>query len=147
MAKVRQAHLRTLSIMSKADRERITVRYWMSLTKLTTGLGTEYDLYVLLLVCELVYIALQSGEFVDTEVPTGKVEAAAVGVRLAAERVESGGSCGLNGDTIQGVRYVLQVFEYLQETTRAKELRPWYEEQYKSQKRGSFLCLRTAAAA
>ena len=133
--------LMLLAPMRSAEIQRIMTHYYMALDNLMSGRGTERDLFVLLKVCELGYIALTSDTFIDVDEATEAVVHTARGIRHAAIRVEEGKNAGLDGVVYQTLKRLLAQIEFLFETTSITVVKRWLDIQERSIRTGVFQCL------
>jgi hypothetical protein len=133
-----------MSTLNKNEVTRILLHYYTSLNNLTRGAGTEHDIYILLRVCEILFIALGSGIFTDAEEARAAIAETAIGLRRAAARAESGEAAGLDGATYQAVKDALVEVERLLSNTSVGVIKRWLDEQDKSIRTGVFQCLNYA---
>jgi hypothetical protein len=136
-----------LSVLRPTEVRRILTHYYVALDNLMAGRGGENDLYTLLKVCELMYIALKSGRYTDVDSAVAGVVTSARGIRGAVDRVEAGKPAGLDGGTYQTIKDVLAQTENMFSDTSIAVVKRWLAEQKQSIRSGVFQCLNHDAPA
>jgi hypothetical protein len=131
--------------LPREERTRIATHYWIALRAVQTGVGSERDLFTLLKVCELMYIALnQEGLFEDAEFQMSIIRVTARGVKRSADRgntVEHKGRWVLNGDAMSNLEDVLHAMEALLGSVSVLQMKRWTDIQHQSIQTGIFKCL------
>lgn len=127
--------------LSNGEVERIMLHYYMALGSLSSGRGTERDLFTLLKVCELFYIMAASGRFEQNDDVLKAVTDVAHGVRRGAARVDAGNNAGLDGPTYQTLKEILPQVEEVLRNTSVIMLKRWLATQEQSIRAGVFACL------
>lgn len=134
--RLRASPLEIMSKMGRGEIDRILSNYYISLDRVTKGRGEESDLFSLIRVCELLYIASNSGHFESSNESRMAISEAAKGIRKAAERAEGGLNVALDGNTYQKCKEVLESLEYMLYNASRGKVKAWLYEQDRAIKSG-----------
>lgn len=127
--------------MTTAELQRIMTHYYISLDNLVGDTGTEVDLFVLINVCELAYIAVKTDAF-DADYDTFEaLTHTAHGIRRAAARVEGGHRAGLDGSTYRYMKELLEQVYTMLQITSTVVVKRWLDTQMGSIRSGIYQCL------
>ena len=128
--------------MAKKQREIAVAHYWIAFRTVQSGKGTERDLYILLKVCEFLYIAMLDPEMDNTGIE--EVRVAARGIRDAVDRghnPETVGRWGFDGDTMWRTEQIIQAVEQMLLSIKLLKIEEWLSIQAVSIRNADFKCL------
>lgn len=142
--KVVRNPLELMMPMARKQREIVVTQYWIAFRTVQAGNGTERDLYILLKVCELLYIAMLDPEMDNTGIE--EVRIAARGIRDAVDRghnPETVRRWGFDGNTMWRTEQIIQAVEQMLLSTKLSKVEEWLDIWVVSIRNADFKCLDT----